>query len=440
MISLLSGVRRQLNYIAGEFMQEHAKMRKSLKWIVKTSFIAIASLALIGCMIIAELFFGVAPLAESRSRADVSLPELSGSYPVGRRFLDWVDPSRSDPFHKSAKRELVVSIWYPAQITGANQKETYLPGDWGLSAARVQSMMMRVRVQSFRSALLRNPLPREFLAGIKTHAVDNAAVSREKPIFPVLLFLPGFGAMATEYTAVLEDIASHGYVVVAINPTDFAPVTVFENGRTVYAPVWNISLYDLEKDYLVWVQDFLFVLNEVSRENKDPQSPLFERLDMTRVGAFGHSFGGAASAGACHSDSRIGAGLNLDGAPHGDRSTWKFPQPFMLVQSGRRAYQDSADEEFYKSLTNGYRAVIKGSTHHAFTDEAMLPLPEDRRQALVGSVPGPRMVRMTSMLVCTFFDIFLQRKPSTLLKEISSQFPEVTIQTSTVNETAKHAQ
>jgi len=54
--------------------------------------------------------------------------------------------------------------------------------------------------------------------------------------------------MATEYTAIFEDIASHGYVVVAINPTDFVPVTAFENGHTVHAPVWDISLYDLEND------------------------------------------------------------------------------------------------------------------------------------------------------------------------------------------------
>ena len=428
-----------MDYVADEVMQKPTKMRKLLKWIMKVSFIAVASLALLGCMIFAEFFFGIAPLAEFRGRADVSLPELSGSYSVGRRFLDWVDQSRFDPFHKSAKRELVVSIWYPAQVTAANQTGAYLPGDQGLYAARFQSMMMRVRVQSFWSALLRNPLPRDMFARIKTHAVDNAIVSREKPIFPVLLFSPGFGAAVTEYSAILEDIASHGYVVVAINPTDFAPVTVFVNGRTVYAPVWDISLYNLEKDYLVWVQDFLFALNEISRENKDPQSPLFERLDMTRVGVFGHSFGGAASAGACHFDSRIGAGLNLDGAPHGDRSTWKFPQPFMLVQSSKRAYRDSADEEFLKELAIGYRVVIKGSTHHAFTDETMLPLPGDRRQTLVGSVPGPRMVHMTSFLVSAFFDVYLQTKPSTLLKDISSQFPEITIQTSSINDSAKDA-
>jgi hypothetical protein len=420
-------------------MQSAKKIRNLLKWSFKISFIALTSLMLIGCLVFAELFFGIAPVAGTRGRADVSLPGLSGPYPVGRRLLDWVDQSRSDPFHKSSKRELVVSVWYPAQATGSNQTNSYLPGARGLSAARVQSIMMRLRVQSFGSALLRNPLPGDFIARIRTHAADNAPVSREKAIFPVLLFSPGFGAMATEYTAILEDIASHGYVVVAINPTGFAPVTVFENGRTVYAQVWDLSLYDLEKDYLVWVQDFLFVLNAVSRENKDPHSPLFARLDMTSVGAFGHSFGGAASAGACHFDSRIGAGLNLDGAPLGDRSTWKFPQPFMLVQSGKRAYQDSADEEFLKDLATGYRVVIKGSTHHAFSDETMLPLPEDRRQILVGSVPGPRMVRMTSFLVCAFFDVYLQKRPATLLNDVASQFPEITIQTFSTNDRAQRA-
>jgi pimeloyl-ACP methyl ester carboxylesterase len=416
------------------------RMKRVLKRMAKTSLLAIALLLLAGCLVVAEFFFGIAPSGESNSRVAITLPELNGPYPVARRFFDWIDYTRSDPFHKSAKREVVVSVWYPAQATAANQTATYLPGNRGLAMARFQSMMMRVRVQSFWSALLHNPLPRDFLAGMRTHALENLGVAGTEPRFPVLLFLPGFGAMETEYTAILEDVASHGYVVVAINPTDFAPATVFENGRTTYAPVWNTSFYDIEKDYPIWVQDMLFALNEVSRENKDPNSPFFDRLDMTKVGAFGHSFGGAASAGACHFDPRIGAGLNLDGAPHGNPSTWKFPQPFMLVQSGKKAYRDRADEEFLRSLIVGYRAVIKGSTHHAFTDEVILPLPENRREALVGSIPGPRMVRMTSLLVCAFFDIHLRKKPSGLLKDVSLEFPEITIQTSSGSEADRRAQ
>ena len=412
-------------------------MRTGLKRIAKTSLIAIGLLALVGILVVVEFYFGIAPLGESRSRPVIILPELSGRYPVGRRFFDWIDSARPDPFHKSAKRELVVSVWYPAQAAAANQTGAYLSGNRGLVTARFQSMMLRVRVQSFWSALVRNPLPKEVFSEIQTHAVENVAVSHEEPRLPVLLFLPGFGAMATEYTAILEDVASHGYVVVAITPTDFVPATVFDSGRTVYAPLWSPSLYNIRKNLSVWVQDMLFTLNEVSQANKNPQSPFFDRLDMTRVGAFGHSLGGVASAAACHFDSRIGAGLNLDGATQGDRSTWKFAQPFMLVQSGKRASRDGADEEFIKGLTLGYRVVIKGSTHHAFTDEAMLPLPQGRREALVGNVSGPRMVRMTSVLVSAFFDTFLLKKPAGLLQKVSSQFPEITIQSYSAGDSAK---
>jgi hypothetical protein len=117
--------------------------------------------------------------------------------------------------------------------------------------------------------------------------------------------------------------------------------------------------------------------------------------------------------------------MNLDGPPpFEDRSAWKFPQPFMLVQSARNAYRSRAGEDFYKELTNGYRVVIKGSTHHAFTDEILLPLPQARRESLVGTISGPRMVRMTSFLVSAFFDAYLQAQPSALL-DPSSQFPEI---------------
>jgi predicted dienelactone hydrolase len=376
-------------------------------------------------LVFTEFYFGLALMPAPHSQGSLTLPELTGPFPVGRRYLDWVDRSRRDPFHPSRPRELVISVWYPAQANSSMQKGAYLPGPRGVEAARLQSMLMRVRSQGLGSALLRNPLPREFFLGITTRAVEDAPIAIAQPVFPVLLFMPGYGAMPTEYTALLEDIASHGYIVFGITPAGFVPVTVFDDGRKIHAPLWNLSLYQLEKVFPVWVQDSRFVLDQVSEQNKDPQSPFFGHIDMSRVGVLGHSFGGAASAAACHSDARFRAGMNLDGPPpFEDRSAWKFPQPFMLVQSARNAYRSRAGEDFYKGLTNGYRVVIKGSTHHAFTDEILLPLPQARRESLVGTISGPRMVRMTSFLVSAFFDAYLQAQPSAVL-DPSSQFPEI---------------
>ena len=413
------------------------QMKRTLNRIAKAASIAVAFLALTGCLLFLEFFFGIAPLHNSSRQADLSLPELSGDYPVGRHFVDWVDLARSDPFHPSSKRELVVSIWYPASRSATNQTGTYLPGKRGLLTARFRSLMIRIRTQNLWSALLRNPLPADLFTGIRTRAIDSAEISAEKQDFPVLIFSPGYGAAPDEYSALLEDIASHGYVIFAIYPTGFEPVTVFEDGRTIYASVLSTSLYNLEKAYSIWVQDIVFVLNEISLQNSDPKSPWLGRLDLTKIGAFGHSFGGAAAAGACQFDSRIRAGLNLDGAPQGARSTWNIDQPFMLVQSDGRPTKNSTWNDFYKGLTVGYRVVIKGSTHHAFTDETILPLPDNqRRKRLVGGVPGDRMVRLTSTLVAAFFDVHMQNKPATLLQDISSQFAEITIETSGLNHNA----
>jgi chlorophyllase-like protein len=270
--------------------------RSTWKRVARTLLSAFFLAALIPGLVFAEFYFGLALMPAPHSEGSLTLPELTGRFPVGRRYLEWVDRSRRDPFHPSRPRELVISVWYPAQANPSIQTGVYLPGPRGGEAARLQSILIRVRSQGLGSALLRNPLPREFFLGITTRAVEDAPVSIAQPVFPVLLFMPGYGAMPTEYTALLEDIASHGYIVVGITPAGFVPVTVFDDGRKIYAPLWNLSLYKLEKVFPVWVQDSRFVLDQVSEQNKDPQSPFFGHIDMSRVGVLGHSFGGAASA------------------------------------------------------------------------------------------------------------------------------------------------
>src|SRR5207249_510833 len=149
--------------------------------------------------------------------------------------------------------------------------------------------------------------------------------------------------------------------------------------------------------------------------NADPRSPFFGRLDPQRVGALGHSYGGAAAGEACFLDSRIKAGLNIDGSPRGARSTWRVSQPFMLLQSDRNGHPDRRADEFSGKLAQGYRVAIREIDHRGFTDEALFPLSPGARAALVGTLPGPRMIRVTSACVRGFFDTFLKDDPSPLL-------------------------
>ena len=72
--------------------------------------------------------------AEVKSNEEVSLPEPTGPYAVGRASYDWVDSSREETFTKKEgdKRELMAFVWYPAEKPAPDtEPAAYLPGKWG---------------------------------------------------------------------------------------------------------------------------------------------------------------------------------------------------------------------------------------------------------------------------------------------------------------------
>src|SRR5260370_17862372 len=113
-----------------------------------------------------------------------------------------------------------------------------------------------------------------------------------------------------------EDLASHGYVVVGLDAPYRSFTVVFPDGRVMRGipennPELCLESTGQERDrcanrlLTVWTADMSFVLDRLEQMNASDASGKFTvRLDMTRIGAFGHSFGGAAAARFCHSDSR----------------------------------------------------------------------------------------------------------------------------------------
>jgi hypothetical protein len=140
----------------------------------------------------------------------------------------------------------------------------------------------------------------------------------------------------------MEDLASQGYIVAAITHSYDGFLTVFPDGSYIAydARRWpNIPSFEGEANLnqLEWhTADILFVLDELGRLNAGP-SPVAGRMDLPRIGAFGHSFGGVAAAHACQKDHRIKACLNQDGAMamrpfYPDVRGWGMDQPFMFIE------------------------------------------------------------------------------------------------------------
>ena len=84
------------------------------------------------------------------------------------------------------------------------------------------------------------------------------------------------------------------------------------------------------------------------------------RLDMTRVGIFGHSFGGATAAQFCHEDSRCKAGIDVDGAPHGSVIQAGIRQPFMFLLSDHGHSSDPESRQIEADIQSIYRSSAGG--------------------------------------------------------------------------------
>ncbi len=102
----------------------------------------------------------------------------------------------------------------------------------------------------------------------------DAAMGRERRKLPVLVFCNG-GCMDTSigYENMLADVASHGYVVVAVGQLQM--LAQHEHDRHTPSSVVQTAL------------------DWVSQQASNPSSPYYGRIDEERIAAAGHSCGGA---------------------------------------------------------------------------------------------------------------------------------------------------
>jgi len=364
----------------------------------------------------------------------VTLPAPTGSHSIGRVEYDWVDQTRPETFGlgHDGHRELDVWIWYPALLATTRQAPApYLPPAW-LSA----------REQTQQPALLAHLLSQD-LAVVQAHAVLNAALDAEPAPLPVLIFQPGLGPIVPDYTALAEDLASHGYVVVGSTPTYSSAVVAFPDGHVAKGTeAANVSdsattaeaQQTLDRLVQIWASDNAFVLNQLAVLNQsDPDQRFAGHLDLNRVGVWGHSFGGAAAAETCRLDERCKAGINLDGSPYGEVVQAGLNHPFMSLWSEP---SDNSDPNWLQATSDmrrmesrlgsdGYQLVVAGSRHFNFTDGSVFYEPFLRARGGLGPIDGARFLRIASTYMGAFFDRYLMGQAESLLGGPSTGYPEV---------------
>ncbi len=312
-------------------------------------------------------------------KTEITLPAPTGHFAVGRTTYAWLNNTQTDELAPSpgAKREVVVWIWYPSAAAKSAALVEYLPAAWR-SALALHS-----------GALMSQFLTRD-LSLVRTHSTSDPEVSPEQRSYPVVIMRAGGGALTTDYTTLAEDLASHGYIVVGFDAPYRTFVVVLQSNRVVIRPPTNDpeNLQPGQANRLInslllmWTSDTNFVVSQLQSLNAvDPSGKFTGRLDMQRLGMFGHSFGGAQALQFCHDDPRCKAGIDIDGAPYGSVVQDGLKQPFMFILSDHsRELSDPAStkiradfQSIYDRLPNGRLFItIRGANHFSFSDQMLL--------------------------------------------------------------------
>lgn len=337
----------------------------------------------------------------------MSLPPPTGPAKVGTVTLHLVDRSRPEPWVAGVPhRELMVQLWYPARtVRGHPRADWVSPG----VAARI------------------NPPDSGFTLPV-THGHVGAPPAPGR--HPVVLYSPGFALERTANTALVEELASHGYVVVTIDHTYEAQYVEFPDGRMAThaipqaeTPEEAERLFDRVMD--VRAADTRFVLDSLRR------TPLARNVDLARVGMFGVSLGGATAAETMRRDRRITAGLNLDGTFMGRVLSTGLNRPFLLMGSdpGEDGQDDTWIQMWDRLRGPRYWVQLDGSRHLSFTDfQVLLPqagVPPEDYEPVIGSIDGRRSVAVQRAYVRAFFDRHLWHSGGRLLDGPSGRYPEM---------------
>jgi dienelactone hydrolase len=397
------------------------------------------------------LFVGTAAVPFTSCAQTPSLPLPAGPFGIGRVGYDWTDDSRQEDESADPKgrRELMVYFWYPAAKKSVETRGAYIPG------AQQIDKMPEAQTRMNRQFGANWPL---ILSGaVYSHAAERAPAATSPRQFPAVIFSHGAGSTGFNYTCLIEDLVSRGYVVASIEHTYAAKAVWFPDGRIIPlhdgapppgSPAERAKLAGREMSMGVnyGAADVRFVLDQLTKLNGNPREFLLAgRIDLQHVAAMGHSAGAEFAARACQLDARFRACVDLDGGMvpeaalplYSDDPTMKQPLLFLEayhphsqmggLSEARIAEYEKTREEQLKSCPRGTYAVVlnsPGIAHPSFSD---LPLLSPGQKDYPTNEVSSHNLLLIERFIREFLDKTLKQEKAPLLENGRTPIPEATV-------------
>ena len=404
------------------FRKSKADATKPRKWLLVSGSVLLG-LLFVGAVIFPTLL----PV--------VDLPQPAGPYAVGStqfalKMDDRPELLTDDP---NDTREVLVDVWYPAGDVTDYPVQTY----WDEAGITGKAYSQNSGMGGFWYAHLRF---------VKTNSHPGAPLTSDGGLLPVLIYSPAFYGLNTDNTMLMEDLASHGYVVFSIAHTYETVVSIFPDGEVIPGDLSTIFAQyddhaDLEEQYYqdfrssqdqaekadlvrqiltvdeqsnvlidIRTDDILGLLDDLEVLNAgDPI--LAGRLNTDEIGVIGYSFGGASVLGAALEDDRVVAGVNVDGWPYGSTfaQSDSISQPTMLIRSDSNdEVEDMVSSLIYDKVDNAaYSLTVTDAQHENFWDFPLF-FKVYKYIGFWGSVDAKTVLNIEDVAVVGFFDKYVK--------------------------------
>ncbi len=363
------------------------------------------------------------------------LPKPTGEYFVGTENLFLTDSSRNEKLTLKwgDKRSLQLKIWYPSDVKG--EKENLYLKDY---AGKVLWENYRIFNDD-----------KSFFDSIKTYSTfsyENIPISNKQKSFPLIVFSQGYYfGLDDFYTALMENLASHGYIVVSITHPYDQVITNRPDGSVV-----NIKKYRVMKAYMqwkkvefmhkknpdtantrqvnrilkaylrgmrifkksvrIWTKDARFVMDTLQKINDNStNNRWYGKIDFSKVATMGQSVGGAVAGQICYVDERVKAAVNLDCFQFGDLYQHEMKKPVLLLQSDMYPLWAIGNKVIYSKTEPFYSIKLKDTRHFIFSDCCLFPVEHNKKMRyLIG--PGKIMenVVLINQYITSFYDHHLK--------------------------------
>ncbi|HCD27578.1 MAG TPA: hypothetical protein DER02_08660 [Gammaproteobacteria bacterium] len=355
------------------------------------------------------------------------LPAPQGPYAIGTEVFEWTDQSRLEWFTDDPQdhRRIVVQVWYPTDAADAASAAVTYPY-LDQPARRIRPLARQMALPAFLI---------QHMQTLQSHANYGAAPRMSAQSRPVILFSHGLGGWRAQNTVQVEELVSHGYVVVAVDHTYDAYVTLFADGtdaehRSSPAINGEAEFWAVRGPQLATrAADLSFVLDRIEALQAAGAAEIWRQMAIQTVGVFGHSYGGATAVMVLHNDPRVVAGIALDG--------WMVPVPETVIETGfdkpfiymgQPQWDDALNYEkldrmLAKSEAATEKALLAGTKHFDFSDTPQVSSAA-RRFGFTGTVPPPELKTQINSTLLDFFNrhlVFNNRQAVTQLDQTDTR-------------------